>query len=130
MKLSESVEKILQNDTLALEGFYERLFERYPEFQEHFSQSNVKRQTVMLTMALVGVKQYPTLRGSSRAYLHVLGSKHSGRGIAQELYAKFVEVLVETIAEFHGDDWSESLGAQWTDALNLAVATMHEGHHD
>ena len=130
MKLSESVEEILQNDSLALEGFYERLFERYPEFQEHFSKSNVKRQTVMLTMALVGVKQYPILRGPSRAYLHVLGTKHSGRGIAQELYSKFVEVLVETIAEFHGDDWSESLDKQWTDALNLAVVTMHEGRHD
>ena len=69
MKLSESVEAILGNESLALEGFYDRLFERYPEFRDRFSQSNLKRQTTMLTMALVSVKQYPVLRGSSRAYL-------------------------------------------------------------
>ena len=130
MNLSESVEAILDNESLALEGFYDRLFERYPEFRDHFSQSNIKRQTTMLTMALVSVKQYPVLRGSSRAYLQVLGTKHSRRGIDQELYPKFVEVLVEKIAEFHGDDWDEALGGQWTDALNCAVATMHQGHQD
>ena len=130
MKLSESIEAILDNESLALEGFYDRLFERYPEFRGHFSQSNIKRQTTMLTMALVSVKQYPVLRSASRAYLHVLGTKHGGRGIEQGLYAKFVEVLVEKIAEFHGDDWNKTLDEQWTEALNYAVATMHEGHQD
>jgi hemoglobin-like flavoprotein len=130
MKLSESVDAIMQNESLALNGFYDRLFERYPEFRDHFSNSNVKRQTVMLTMALVGVKQYPELRGSSRAYLQVLGAKHRGRGIERGLYAKFSEVLVETIAAFHGEDWTESLHRQWTDALSLAVGIMHEGPQD
>jgi hemoglobin-like flavoprotein len=130
VELSESIEKISSNETLALEGFYDRLFERYPEFQDYFSESRIHRQTVMLTMALAAVKQYPQVRGSANAYLKVIGTKHHERGISAELYPKFIEVLVEKVAEFHGDDWSESLAQQWTDALNLAAATMHEGYED
>jgi hemoglobin-like flavoprotein len=130
MELSESVEQIVSNESLALEAFYDRLFARYPEFRSYFSESRIKRQTVMLTMALASVKQYPDLRGSARAYLQVIGSKHRERGISRDLYHKFNEVLVETVAEFHGDDWTESLARQWTDALSLAVATMHEAYDD
>jgi hemoglobin-like flavoprotein len=130
MELSESVEQIVSNESLALEGFYDRLFERYPEFRDYFSESRIQRQTLMLTMALVSVKQYPKHRGSAHAYLQAIGTKHSGRGISADLYPKFIEVLVEKVAEFHGDEWDESLGKQWTDALNLAAATMHEGGDD
>lgn len=125
MKFSESVEKVVSNESLALEGFYDRLFERYPEFQNYFSGSNLRRQTAMLTMALVAVKQYPKLHAPARDYLKVVGTKHRDLGISPELYRKFIEVLVEKIAEFHGDHWNDALGKQWTDALNLAAETMH-----
>lgn len=127
MKLSESVEHVVSNESFALSGFYDRLFERYPEFEPFFSESNLQRQTAMLTMALIGVKQYPVLNAPARSYLEVVGSRHRSRGIPRELYDKFVEVLVEVVGEFHGDQWSESLQTQWTDALNLAVSMMHQG---
>ena len=130
MKLSESIEKIVEDESLALAGFYDRLFERYPVFKDYFSESSLQRQTAMLTMALVGVKQYPVLNAPAHSYLKVLGTRHHDRGIPRELYPKFIEVLVETVADFHGDDWDESLGEQWTGALNLAVATMYEGIDD
>ena len=130
MKFSESVAKVVESETFALAGFYDRLFARYPEFQPYFSESSLKRQVVMLTMALVGVKHYPIVHAPAHAYLQVLGTKHRGRGVAKELYAKFIEVLVDEVAEFHADDWNESLARQWTEALNLVVATMHEGYDD
>ncbi|MCS7466527.1 globin domain-containing protein [Stieleria sp. ICT_E10.1] len=130
MELEESVEAILSDDSIALDGFYDRLFKRYPEFKYFFAGANVKRQTAMLTMALLAVKQYPALRRSSQAYLEVLGTKHHGLGITNELFPKFIEVLVETIAEFHGSDWNAALDKQWTDALNYAAAIMHRSPHD
>ncbi|WP_372894518.1 globin domain-containing protein [Stieleria sp.] len=130
MELDESVEAILSDESNALDGFYERLFQRYPEFKYFFAGANVKRQTAMLTMALLAVKQYPALRRSSKDYLEVLGTKHHGLGIANDLFPKFVEVLVETIAEFHGNDWNAALDKQWTDALNYAAAIMHQSPHE
>ena len=130
MNLSESVEKIVNSESMALSGFYDRLFARYPELQDFFPKSNLSRQTAMLTMALVSVKQYPVLRGSSRAYLQAIGAKHHGRTISRELFPKFVEVLVEEVAAFHGDDWTDALDRQWTEALNLAALTMQEGYKD
>ena len=126
MKFSASVDKILSNEEPALDGFYDLLLLRYPEFREHFSGSDLKRQTAMLTMALVAVKQFPKLHAPARSYLHAIGTKHSRRGISPELYGKFVEVLVEKVAEFHGDDWNDDLSRQWTEALNHAVTVMQE----
>jgi hemoglobin-like flavoprotein len=130
MKLSESVEMIVNDESIALEGFYDRLFEKYPEFKDYFAETSLQRQTAMLTMALVGVKQYPVLRTPAHAYLQVLGSKHHRWGIPKDLYPKFIEILIEQIAEFHGDQWNEDLAKQWNNALTLAVATMHEGYQE
>ncbi len=124
MDLNESVDVILGSDSLALEGFYERLFQRYPEFESYFAGSDLGRQAGMLTMALVGVKQYPDLHAPARGYLEVIGARHHAKGIPPNLYGKFVEVLVDQVADFHGDQWSDELASQWTKALHLAAKTM------
>ena len=129
MKLSDSVELILSNESLVLEGFYKELFVRYPEFEPFFTDAHLGRQTAMLTMALVSVKQYPVMRGSAHSYLQALGVKHRGRGIPAEMYPKFIEVLIEKVAEFHGDKWDDELHEEWLEALNLAAATMNEEPH-
>lgn len=126
MKISDSVELILSNESLVLEGFYSELFRRYPEFEPYFTDAHLGRQTAMLTMALVSVKQYPDMRGSAQSYLQAIGAKHRGKGIPVEMYPEFIEVLIEKVGEFHGDQWSDDLETEWTEALNFAAATMNQ----
>jgi hemoglobin-like flavoprotein len=131
MQIAESLDQILTERKLITERFYnEKLFKVYPEFIPYFNSTNMGVQPMMLMMALQGV--VCTLGGSYPAieqYLRYLGTRHRKVGIPQELYPKFCEMLVATVAEYHGDAWDEDLARQWRTALAGATAMMLEGYH-
>jgi hemoglobin-like flavoprotein len=131
--ITESLDKILSNRELLTQRFYtENLFKTHPEFASYFDGANMKVQSLMLMMALQGVVcvisgSYPAVE----QYLRYLGTKHHRRGIPQELYPKFCDVLLATVEEFHGEAWNEELACQWRAALEGATAMMREGYrHD
>ena len=130
MEIQDSIQKILQGESVVAERFYECYFRCHPEARRFFDGIDMRRQAVMLNMALLLVehhhgKRYP----ATEHYLKVLGHTHaSRRGVPVEAYAPFRDCLLETLAEFHGADWDENLAAQWRAALDLAIATMLQGH--
>ena len=84
---------------------------------------------MMLMVALQGV--VCTLGGSYPAveqYLRYLGTRHRKVGIPPELFPKFCDMLVATVAEYLGEAWDEELEGQWRTALAGATAIMLEGY--
>ena len=129
MQIEESLQRILSQKELVIERFYQRFLERNTDVRKHFAAVNMKQQSVMLTMALMTVEGY--FRYSYPAiehYLKVLGHRHHEMGVKPELYPKFRDCLLETLAEFHGGGWDEALSDQWREAIDKATHTMLEGY--
>jgi hemoglobin-like flavoprotein len=80
-------------------------------------------------MALVMVENYFShAYPATRHYLNVLGHRHHLRRIPADLYPKFCDCLLKTLAEFHGCDWDAGLFTEWSEALKMASKTMLEGY--
>jgi len=131
VQISESLNLVLSERKLLTERFYtEKLFKNHPEFVPYFDGVNMKVQSMMLMMALQGVVcffgggNYPAVE----QYLQYLGTRHRKFGIPQELFPKFCDALMATIAEFHGESWDEELADQWRAALAGATKIMLEGY--
>jgi hemoglobin-like flavoprotein len=129
MDIQESLRQILAREELVADLFYVVFLDRYPEVRRHFVHVNMRRQAVLLTVALQFVVQYylhsfPTVA----AYLRILGEEHSCRGIEPELYPKFCQALLATLSRFHSREWNDELAQQWRQALDLAATKMLEGY--
>jgi hemoglobin-like flavoprotein len=129
MDIQESLRQILAREDLVADLFYVVFLDRYPEVRRHFVYVNMRRQAVLLTMALQMVVQY-YLHGfpAAEAYLKILGEEHSRRDIAPELYPKFCDALLATFSRFHSRDWNDSLARQWQQALERATAKILEAY--
>jgi len=125
MDIQESLRQILDGKEYVADLFYTVFLDHYPEVRRHFVHVDMRRQAVLLTMALQLVVQYylhsfPAIE----AYLKILGQEHCRRGIGPELYPKFREALLATLSRSHGQDWNEKLAQEWKQALELASERM------
>jgi hemoglobin-like flavoprotein len=102
--------------------------QQYPEVSAHFQGVNLRRQAMLLTMALMVMERhYSGNYPATAMYLRYLGSKHHARGILQHLYPQFREALLAVLERFHDRDWEPELATQWSGAIDHAIVTMLEG---
>jgi hemoglobin-like flavoprotein len=131
MDIQGSVGKILERGEVVAEVFYNKLFDRHPRFRAYFADVNLRRQAVLLTMALKLIEQhyshdYPSIR----SYLKILGHRHRERlNVPAELFSPFGDCLLMAIQEFHGSEWDQALEDQWRTAIDEAIALMLEDQH-
>jgi hemoglobin-like flavoprotein len=131
MQLSESVDSLLHNSSLFGAVFYQRFFAAVPAAGVYFNGIDMRRQALLLTMALTVIRQhhehhYP----STREFLHYLGSKHHDRKIPVDLYNDWRRVLLGTLSAFHGPAWTPELAGDWTAAIDEAIDAMMAGYTD
>jgi hemoglobin-like flavoprotein len=111
--------------------FYQIFLTQHPEAQPYFEGVDLQRQGVLLTMALVVVEQYYSNPFPATAnYLRYLGSRHHDRKIPLPLYAKWTDAMLQTLKQFHGDDWDDHLAQQWSEAIEQAIKRMSEGYDE
>ncbi len=129
MTLTESVGKILSQTGALTPRFYERFFDQVPDAKPFFESTNMQHQAAVLRMSLQMIEQFFTNGYEAIGeYLRVIGFKHRERGIPAELYAEWRDSLLDTLEEFHGPEWDDSLAEQWTGALNQSIDRMIEGY--
>jgi hemoglobin-like flavoprotein len=129
MDIQQSLHSILERKDDVATGFYTVFFERYPEVVRYFAEVDLRHQRVLLTMALLIMERnYAHDYPSTAHYLRYLGTKHRGREIPPELYPKFREALLTSLAQFHGADWGPDLARQWAEAIDRTSALMLEGY--
>ena len=129
MEIAESGQAILTGNGTISHLFYEKYLGRYPEVGRFFAETDMAHQAVMLRMALTMVEQYYSNRYQAmEEYLRIVGFRHKRREIRPNLYDDWRDCMLDTLQEFHGDDWSEALEQQWTEAIDLAVDRMLEGY--
>jgi hemoglobin-like flavoprotein len=129
MDISESLDRILHaRDTLG-KLFYDHFLSTHPEVQRYFDKVDFNRQRVSLVTALMVIERYYADPAPAvEQYLQYLGTKHSEMGIPGEEYPKWIEAMVETMAQFHGDQWTPVLEKQWREAFGKATESMLDGY--
>jgi hemoglobin-like flavoprotein len=99
--------------------------------QKHFHNVDMQRQGVLLTTALMVIERsyiHPT--PAIELYLKYLGTKHKDLGIETDLYSRWIQAMLETLAKFHGHDWSQELHTQWREAFERATDLMLLGYNE
>jgi hemoglobin-like flavoprotein len=131
MDISESVREVMNSKELVGEAFYDHFFQRYPEMQQFFEKSDMRRQTLVLTMALMLVERYYiTSFIATERFLQYLGTQHQARSIPRDRYPDWINTMLITLEHFHGMAWDEDLARQWREALEKAVNKMLEGYEE
>jgi hemoglobin-like flavoprotein len=130
--IEESLHEILRHGKAELGGvFYARLFESHPETQVFFRNVDLDVQANLLINALHIVVSHGCHRfPATESYLKILGNRHHQRQIPIDMYARFCDVLLNVLEDFHGDDWNPELAKQWRDAFDLTMEAMIAGHVD
>lgn len=125
MQIDDSVQEILTKQDEFVPRFYEAWFAEHPETRKFFTGFNVDEQRSKLTYALMTVQRHSSVGGwVSENYLKALGRKHAVLGIGPELFPQFSELLIQTMSDFHGRQWTSVLESEWRRALDAAVKVM------
>lgn len=129
MDIAASGQDILNGKGVIAQLFYDKYLQRYPDVGRFFETTDMNQQAVMLRMALTIVEQYFRFRyRAMEDYLRILGFRHMRQGIPRELFADWRDCMLDTLEDFHAEDWGDSLESQWTAAINLALERIHEGY--
>ena len=126
LDLETSLSEVLDTGCEHFAGrFYWTLLDRYPDLEPFFHGVNMQHQAAMLTMALqLVVQHHHQPRRSHRDYLRAIGERHTARGIARAHYEAFEDTLLAVLAEFHHDNWHDSLADEWRNAVRKAIEMM------
>jgi hemoglobin-like flavoprotein len=131
MDISDSVTEILKSEDLIGGQFYDRFFTECPHLKEHFNGVDMKRQSALLTSALVLVETIHSKEAVGLSpYLKMLGKDHQERGIEVADYGEWTESMIRTLSEFHGSQWNERLEQEWRQAIADAVQIMLDAYQD
>lgn len=129
MDIEKSLNRILSAKDSLGELFYTKFLARHPEAQQFFDGVDMKRQSVLLTTALMMVERHssnPT--PAVEKYLEYMGTKHDDMKIPQALFADWADAMIETMSSFHGEQWNDKLEQQWRAAIAKATETMFVGY--
>src|SRR5260370_22569186 len=125
--LKQSFEMVAPQKEEFAHSFYQRLFSYYPQTQEVFAETDMKRQegALVATLAIViaGVERGDNLVPA----LQALGGKHVRYGAEADHYPLVGGVLLDTLQEYLGPNFTPEVQDAWTQAYELISAQMLEG---
>ena len=131
MEIQDSLKKILASEDVFGTMFYDIYFDRCPAAREYFLDSDMRRQSLILTMALTLIEQhYNNEYAAVEQYLQHVGNKHSDRKIPRDLYVDWRDSMLAALESFHGEDWNQRLSEQWRDAIEAVTETMFQGYDE
>jgi hemoglobin-like flavoprotein len=129
MKIQDSLHQVLAAKSSFGKDFYDRFFRRCPEARDYFTDIDLSRQSILVTMSLlVIVKHYDHKYSATAEYLRYLGTKHHDRHIPKHLYAEWCAAMLEALAHFHGPDWNAKLSQEWRTAIDGVTDLMFQGY--
>jgi hemoglobin-like flavoprotein len=125
--LETSFESIAPHGEAFVTAFYERLFTHYPQTRAFFAATNMKEQRKKLLGALLLVMQNLRKPEVLASALKGLGQRHAAYGVLPEHYPIVGTILLETFADFLGDDWTPECHDAWAQAYEAICSLMLEG---
>jgi hemoglobin-like flavoprotein len=108
--------------------FYALLFEEYPDMRGLFQRDleGQKKMLVSMLGSLVrGLNRMEEISGG----LHELGKRHREYKVAPTDYDKVARVLIKTLEEFLGDDFTLEIRKAWTTIYGRIASSMIEAQN-
>jgi hemoglobin-like flavoprotein len=118
-----SFDLLLAKGDAAFVRFYDRLFEREPSVRPLFKTEPERQARKFLQSLRVIVSSLPSTERAAPV-LQRLGERHRGYGVDPEHYKVVGEVLIDTLDEVLGDDFTPEVRNAWLAAYRLIASIM------
>jgi len=125
--IRSSFEALRPQAPALVDRFYAILFQRYPQVKPMFAKTDLPKQKLMLTQALVLLVTNLEKPDILKAYLGILGAKHTGYGARDAHYDAVGECLLAAMAEIAGPLWNDELAAAWAETYGAVASMMKQG---
>ena len=127
-KLLESSFDRVRNKTAEFSAsFYHKLFTYHPELKPLFANADLIAQEKKLIASLAIIVENIRNPEQLTMALKSLGAYHVEVGTMKEHYPMVGQALIETFAEYLGDEWNLAVKDSWLSAYNLITNIMLEG---
>lgn len=125
--LEASFTKIGANAADFSHSFYTRLFRQSPELEPLFADTDQQAQEKKLVFSLAAIVE--NIRNGSvlEPALKSLGARHFQVGTLEAHYPLVGQALLETFADYLGEEWTDELAAAWGEAYGAIAKIMLEG---
>nr|WP_279627941.1 globin domain-containing protein [Leptospira brenneri] len=128
--LQKSFDVILRNSSPFYTRFYQKLLERRPDFKNLFSNTNFDQQGEKLVSMIQYAIDRLAILQKIKTELINLGKRHVSYGVREEDYQDTGMVLLETLEESLGDEWTQNLKENWQLAITEVASLMIQGHKE
>ncbi|GAB4286563.1 MAG: hypothetical protein Fur0025_19180 [Oscillatoriaceae cyanobacterium] len=108
-------------------SFYENLFAANPEMQPLFGNTDMSKQYKKLLNSLVLVVEGLRNPEALAEVLQALGARHVGYGTVPKYYRPVGQALLNTFAQYLGENWTPEVEKAWTNAYRSITAQMLKG---
>ena len=125
--LESSFDKVRNKTKEFSASFYHRLFTYHPELKPLFAKADLIAQEKKLIASLAIIVENLRNPEQLTMALKSLGAYHVEIGTMNEHYPMVGQALIETFAEYLGNDWNQHMRQAWLDAYNLIATVMLEG---
>ena len=116
--ISESLERVAERHGDPAKAVYARLFAQQPEMEALFvgdkdglSRGNMLANVFEVILDLAGPRNY----GLNMVRAEI--TNHDQLGVPGEVFLSFFPVVVETLKDLSGDDWTPEVDAAWAKVL-------------
>lgn len=108
-------------------SFYKTLFHHTPSLESLFEAVNQEAQERKLIFSLAAIIENLRNPDVLQPALKSLGARHFQVGTLEAHYPLVGQALLETFADYLGEDWTPRVAAAWTQAYEAIAVTMLEG---
>ena len=122
--LEETFARLAPGAADLAEGFYAKLFARYPGVKPLFARVSMRGQQQHLMTALTMVIESLRSPDLVAEHLQQLGGRHRDYGVVATHYPAVAGVLMDTLRDALGGGWTEEVEAAWHDGLEAIARTM------
>lgn len=125
--LEASFGRVAQNGGDFAERFYARLFSRHPTVKPLFAATSMRTQQRHLLAALGLVIEHLRSPDAVDERLRSLGERHTAYGASPSHYHAVSHVMLDTLRDTLGEEWTVEVEEAWYDGLEAISATMMAG---
>lgn len=108
-------------------SFYEKLFLKNPQLKPMFAEVSQQSQEKKLVFSLAAIVENLRNPEILQPALKSLGARHFQVGTLEAHYPMVGEALLETFAQYMGDDWTPEVSSAWLEAYEAIAAVMLQG---
>ncbi|MCA8983960.1 MAG: hypothetical protein KDA76_09390 [Planctomycetaceae bacterium] len=110
-------------------SFYQSLFRKHPEIEGLFTRNSPEDQQRKLIQSLIVIMKSLDQPEKLTPFLEEMGARHAEYHVQEQHYGYVSQVMLETLAEFLGDQWTDVLAQQWFNALEDVICIMQKATH-